>query len=122
MLQRYVRAVETADPVLLREIWDPGDAVSYVNPTQRLGTWQELEGFWLGFLGARFSTREFKPDSLAIRHAGDVAWVVFTWEFNATLKDGQPYRSRGWETQVYRRSDRGWRIAHAHYSALAPAQ
>lgn len=122
VLQQYVRAVNTADSDLLRTIWDPGDAASYVNPTQRLRTWEELERFWKGFLGGRFSAREFTPDSVAIRHLGDVGWVVFNWEFKATQRDGQPYRQRGWETQVYRRTDRGWRIVHAHYSVVGLRQ
>ncbi|HVT40003.1 MAG TPA: nuclear transport factor 2 family protein [Gemmatimonadaceae bacterium] len=122
VLQQYVRAVNNADPNLLREIWDTGTAASYVNPTQRLRTWEQLERFWRGFLGDRFSVRKFTPDSVAIRHVGDVAWVVFNWEFRATQRNGEPYNQHGWEPQVYLRSDRGWRIAHAHYSALALRQ
>lgn len=122
VLQQYVRAINDANSDSLRDIWDSGDAVSYVNPTQRLRTWEELERFWQGFLGGRFSAREFTPDSVAIQRLGDVAWVVFNWEFKATQRNGQPYQQHGWETQVYRRTDRGWRIAHAHYSALALQQ
>lgn len=122
VLQQYVRAINTADSDLLRTIWDSGDAASYVNPTQRLRTWVELERFWHGFLGSRFSTREFTPDSVAIQHVGDVAWVVFNWHFKAIQKNGELYEQRGWETQVYLRTDHGWRIAHAHYSAVALRQ
>jgi ketosteroid isomerase-like protein len=122
VLQQYVRAINNADPNLLREIWDAGPGASYVNPTQRLRTWEQLEGFWRGFLGDRFSAREFTPDSVTIRHVGGVAWVVFNWEFKATQKNEESYNQHGWETQVYLRSDRGWRIAHAHYSALALRQ
>lgn len=122
VLHEYVRAINNADSDLLRKIWDTGDAASYVNPTQRLGTWMELERFWQGFLGSRFATREFTPDSVAIRHAGDVAWVVFNWHFKATEKNAQLYEQHGWETQGYLMSDQGWRITHAHYSAPALRQ
>ena len=44
VLQQYVRAVNDADRDLLREIWDPGDGASYINPTQRLWTWDDLAG------------------------------------------------------------------------------
>jgi ketosteroid isomerase-like protein len=119
VLDRYVKAVNDADEGVLREIWAGPENVSYVNPIQRLRSWDELLGFWQGFLKKGFTQRELKPNNVAIQAAGDVAWAVFDWEFTATQVDGKPYQARGWETQVYRRTDRGWRLAHVHYSVPA---
>ena len=119
VLDRYVKAVNDADDTLLRELWADAEHVSYVNPMQRLRSWGELQGFWQGFLKNSFTQRELKPSNVAIQAVGDVGWAVFDWEFRATQTDGKASQSRGWETQVYRRTDRGWRIAHAHYSVPA---
>lgn len=118
-VDRYVKAVNDADEDSLRELWADPDNVSYVNPIQRLRSWGELQGFWQGFLKNTFTRRELKPNNVAIHAAGDVAWAVFDWEFIGTQVDGKPYQSHGWETQVYRRTDRGRRISHVHYSVPA---
>ena len=119
VLDRYVKSVNEADEAILRQLWVRPDDASYVNPMQRLRSWGEVQGFWQGFLKGGFTRRELKPDNVVINVAGDVAWAVFDWEFNAIQTDGKPMQSRGWETHVYRRTDRGWRITHAHYSVSA---
>jgi ketosteroid isomerase-like protein len=119
VLDRYVKAVNDADENLLRDLWAEPENPSYVNPIQRLRSWSELQGFWQGFLKNNFTRRELKPHNVAIQSAGDAAWAVFDWEFSGTQRDGKPFQSRGWETQVYRRTDRGWRLTHVHYSAAA---
>ena len=119
VLDKYVQAVKSADENLLREVWAQPENVSYVNPMQRLRSWGELQGFWQGFLKNSFTQRELTLNNVAIQASGDVAWVVFDWEFSGTQTDGKPSRSRGWETQVYQRTDRGWRIRHVHYSVAA---
>ena len=120
VLDRYVKAVNDADENLLRELWAQPDQVSYVNPMQRLRSWGELQGFWQGFLKNTFTRRDLRVSNVTIETAGDAAWVVVDWEFTGTLADGKLQQSRGWETQVYRRTNRGWRIAHVHYSVPAP--
>jgi ketosteroid isomerase-like protein len=114
-----VKAVNGADDQMLRDLWAEPERISYVNPMQRLRTWGELQGFWQGFLKNSFTRRELTLSNVAIQSIGDAGWAVFDWEFNATQTDGKPSQTRGWETQVYRRTDRGWRIAHAHYSVPA---
>src|SRR4051812_7742265 len=48
----------------------------------------------------------------------------FNWEFNAMLANNQPMTTKGRETQVLKKTDKGWRIVHVHYSApiTPPAQ
>jgi len=121
VLDRYQKAVNGADEQILRELWAEPERISYVNPMQRLRTWGELQGFWQGFLKNSFTQRELTVSNVNIQSGRDVGWAVFDWEFRAMQTDGKPSQTRGWETQVYRRTDRGWRIAHAHYSALAAA-
>jgi len=117
VLDRYVKAVNDADDAGLRELWAEPEKASFVSPMQRLGSWDELKGFWQGFLKSNFTQRELKPSNVTIHAVGDVAWAVFDWEFSATLADGKPFQSRGWETHVYQKTAQGWRIRHIHYSA-----
>jgi ketosteroid isomerase-like protein len=112
-------AVNDADKSLLRTIWTEGSDVSFVYPRGRLQSWKELESYWDAFLRANFSKRHLEPTNVAIRVEGNVAWVVFDWEFTATRTDGRPHKAQGWETQVFLRSDRGWRIAHVQISRTA---
>jgi ketosteroid isomerase-like protein len=119
VLDRYQKAVNGADEQILRELWAEPERISYVNPMQRLRTWEELQGFWQGFLKNNFTQRELTVSNVNIQSAGDVGWAVFDWKFRAMQTDGKPSLTRGWETQVYRKTDRGWRIAHAHYSVPA---
>jgi ketosteroid isomerase-like protein len=93
-----VKSVNEADEAILRELWVRADDASYVNPMKRLRSWGEVQGFWQGFLKGGFTRRELKPDNVVINVAGDVAWAVFDWEFNAIQTDGKPMQSRGWET------------------------
>jgi ketosteroid isomerase-like protein len=119
VLDRYVTSVNDADESVLRDLWVQPDDVSYVSPMQRLRSWNDLQGFWRGFLKGGFTRRELKPDNVVINVSGDVAWAVFDWEFNATQTDGKPIHTRGWETHVYQKTVRGWRIRHVHYSVPA---
>lgn len=117
VIDQYVQAVNTADYDLLREVWIPSDEISYVNPLGRLQSSEQLEEFWQAFITDTFSERELKPSNVAIHPAGSgAAWAVFDWEFDATMTDGQPFHTTGWETQIYRLTDAGWRIEHVHYS------
>jgi ketosteroid isomerase-like protein len=117
VLERYVKAVNEADDAGLRELWVEPEKASFVSPMQRMSSWDELQGFWLGFLKNSFSQRELKPSNFAIHSVGDAAWAVFDWEFSATMADGKPFQSRGWETHVYQKTEQGWRLRHIHYSA-----
>ena len=116
LLNKYVLIVNAADSGSLRLLWADPDKTSFVSPVQRFTTWKELQAFFDGFLKSSFTERQLALSNVAISSAGDAAWAVFDFEFNAKLKDGQPFLSRGWETHVYRRTDQGWRITHIHYS------
>ena len=84
----------------------------------RLQSWPELQGFW-NSLKTGYSKRELKPSNIVVRSAGDSAWAVLDWEFNGTQADGKPVQTKGWETQVYGKTDRGWRLRHVHFSSVA---
>lgn len=49
VLDRYVKAVNDADEEGLRKLWAQPDSASYVNPIQRLRSWDELQGSGAAF-------------------------------------------------------------------------
>ena len=119
ILDRYVKAVNDADENGFRELWAQPNDASYVNPLQRLRSWGELQGFWQSLMQRYSVRRELKATNVTIHTNGEAAWAVFDWDFAGIQADGKPYQSRGWETQVYRKTDQGWRLAHVHYSVPA---
>ena len=121
MLNEYVNAVNAGDERKLRALWFQPDTASYVTPIQRLQSWGDVERFWKSFLQDAFTTRDLKPSNVSITAVENVAWAAFDWEFTAAQRDGKTHTSRGWETQIYRRTPQGWRIAHIHYSVPPPS-
>jgi ketosteroid isomerase-like protein len=117
-ISRYAKAANDADEAAARDLWASPDLVSYVNPMMRLKSMDELLGFWQ-FLKTTYRTRELKPSNIVVQGKADIAWAVFDWEFTATDAAGKVTTTRGWETQVYQNTDRGWRLRHTHYSAPA---
>lgn len=54
---------------------------------------------------------------------GDSAWAEFYWDFNAKFrKDGSSITTHGRETQVYWKTQDGWRLVHVHYSGMPQTQ
>lgn len=113
----YVRSVSDADPVVGASVWGTTADVTSITPFGRIVGWESIrQQLYVDFLQKAFRERQLKRSNLNVRVDGDVAWAAFEWTFEATQADGQPMASRGFETQVYRRGDEGWRIAHMHYS------
>jgi ketosteroid isomerase-like protein len=50
---------------------------------------------------------------------GYVAWLTFTWVFDAAFKgNNQSIQTKGQETQLWRRRDGQWKLVHVHYSGM----
>ena len=47
----------------------------------------------------------------------DTAIVLFSYYTDCIRREnGEPYGSEGLETQVYKKQDGDWKLAHVHYS------
>ena len=118
VLDTYVQAVNRMDLDLLLTIWADPDDVSVVSPIGRVQSLADLEVFFQGFRDT-YTELEVQPSNVSIRTHGAAASVVYDYEVNGVATDGSPVNFKGWETQVQRHTQDGWRIAHVHYS-VAP--
>jgi ketosteroid isomerase-like protein len=119
--EKYLESVNKADTELASQVWSQSPDTSAVTPLGRTKGWESIrDGLYVNVLQKGFAERSLRPDNLAITVSGSTAWVVYDWTFTAKLADGQPYSSKGWESQVFAKTDGQWRIVHLHYSAAPP--
>lgn len=121
VFDKYVESVKMADPALAADVWSRGADVIAVTPFGRFQGWASVrDDIYVNVLQKAFSERKLEPSNVAIHTAGETAWLVFDWTFTAKSADGQPITTKGWESQVYRRTPAGWRIVALHYSVPPP--
>jgi uncharacterized protein (TIGR02246 family) len=124
LLEKYVKSVNAADTKLGAEVWDT--SASLIHPMGHEKGWEQIKtNFYENVMGKMFTKRELTAKDIAIHTLGDAAWLEFNWDFTATLSaNSQPMTSKGRETQVLKKTDRGWRVLHVHYSIpfTPPAQ
>lgn len=121
LVEKYLQSVKTADVTLASEVWLQSPDISMVTPFGRFQGWESVrDGVYVNVLQKAFVERNLEPHNLAIRVSGNVAWAVFDWIFTAKLPNGQPYTSKGWESHVYQKTDKGWTLVHLHYSVPPP--
>lgn len=111
----YLRALEAADVALAAQVWLQSSDVQVVTPVGRFQGWDGVKEIWAR-TQKEFSERKIHATNVAIVVAGDAAWLVYDFVFQATHADGTPVVLNGWESHGYQRTADGWRIAHLHYS------
>jgi ketosteroid isomerase-like protein len=119
LLDTYVKSVNAADVTLASTIWLQSPDIVVVTPLGRTEGWDGVQrDLYVNFLQKAFLERDLRPSNVHIHVNGNSAWAVFDWSFTATLANGQAFSSKGRESHVYEKTDRGWRITHLHYSGL----
>jgi ketosteroid isomerase-like protein len=121
LLDTYFKSVNAADVTLASTIWLQSPDIVVVTPLGRTEGWDSVQrDLYVDFLQKAFLERDLRPSNVRIHVNGNSAWAVFDWSFTAKLANGQPFASKGRESHVYEKTDRGWRITHLHYSGLPP--
>ena len=119
VLDTYFKSVNAADVTLASTIWLQSPDIVVVTPLGRTEGWDGVQrDLYVNFLQKAFLERDLRPSNVHIHVNGNSAWAVFDWSFTATLANGQAFSSKGRESHVYEKTDRGWRITHLHYSGL----
>ena len=120
LIARYAQSIDAADTALGSEIWSKSPEVSFIHPRGHERGWEAVKrNFYEQTMGATFSERKLNVRDVAVHVLGDAAWAEFYWDFAAKLRaNGQPLTTSGRETQVFRKADGRWELAHVHYSAM----
>ena len=119
VLDTYFKSVNAADVTLASTIWLQSPDIVVVTPLGRTEGWDGVQrDLYVNFLQKAFLERDLRPSNVHIHVNGNSAWAVFDWNFTAKLANGQAFTSKGRESHVYEKTDRGWRITHLHYSGL----
>lgn len=119
VLDTYFKSVNAADVTLASTIWLQSPDIVVVTPLGRSEGWDSVQrDLYVNFLQKAFLERDLRPSNVRIHVNGNSAWAVFDWNFTAKLANGQAFTSKGRESHVYEKTDRGWRITHLHYSGL----
>jgi len=121
VFENYIKSVNAADLALGADVWVQSADVVAVTPFGRFQGWDQVrDEVYIKFLQQSLTERDLQPSNVSVHTMGDSAWLAFDWVFKGKLAIGQPIESKGWESHVYQRTDRGWKIVHLHYSVPPP--
>ena len=118
IIDAYCKTINDDDLELVNEIWSHGDEVSFIGPSGRYSTYNEIrDNFVHGVFGVNFTKRNLQKEELSITVYGDAAWAEFNWVFDATRNDGSPHNTKGRESQFFHKENGQWKLVHIHYSS-----
>jgi ketosteroid isomerase-like protein len=106
-------ALHNGDPALRRAIWSRSEPVSVLGAWRNAHGLREVEDLFAE-LGQSFSDcTSYTFELLAYDVVGDMAYTAGLEHTSASV-DGQPRTYTLRATQVYRREDGEWQVAHRH--------
>lgn len=107
------RALHNGDASLRRALWSRNEPVSVLGAWRNANGQQELDQLFTS-LGKSFSDcRSFELELLAYDVMGDMAYTAGLEHTSASV-DGKPRTYTLRVTQMYRREEGEWRVAHRH--------
>jgi ketosteroid isomerase-like protein len=110
-------AMHNGDAAPRREIWSRSEPVSVMGAWRNAYGRQELEELFTALAGKFSNCTAYAFDLQALDVAGDMAFTAGL-EHTSTSVDGEPRTYTLRATQVYRREDGMWRVAHRHADAV----
>ena len=117
IIDEYVKTINNDDTLLVNQIWSHDAEVSFIGPSGRYSTYNEIrDNFVHGVFGKNFTKRNLQKEELTITVYGDAAWAEFNWVFDATRNDGSPHNTKGRESQFFHKENGEWKLVHIHYS------
>jgi Xaa-Pro aminopeptidase len=124
LIEKYAKSVSEADTALAAQVWWDSPEVSFIHPLGHEHGFEQIkQNVYTRLMGETFSERRLSVHDVSIHAFGDSAWAEFYWDFVAKFrKDGSPITTHGRETQLYRKTERGWRLVHVHYSGMPVTQ
>ncbi|HVN58470.1 MAG TPA: nuclear transport factor 2 family protein [Bacteroidales bacterium] len=118
LVSQYVKSINDADTSLALAIWAKTADISHFNPQGTFYGWDGVKKVYRTFKD-NFTSRNLTFSDLRYSYSNEVSWVTFRWKFEGTLKStNQLARTRGLETQVWKKVNHEWRLVHVHYSEV----
>jgi ketosteroid isomerase-like protein len=106
-------ALHNGDPSPRRALWSRSEPVSVLGAWRNAFGQAELDELFTS-LGASFSNcTSYRFELLAYDVVGDMAYTAGLEHTSASV-DGRPRSYTLRATQLYRREDGGWKVAHRH--------
>ncbi|WP_248922302.1 YybH family protein [Olsenella intestinalis] len=120
LVNAYVESIHAADEERFAALWcgRDDDTMISINKDYR-GQEAICKDFYTNGLHRMYRYIALvADDEPSVRPlADDVCVVVFRYHTECVRAEtGEPYGIKGTETQVMRRTERGWKLAHVHYS------
>lgn len=120
VLSKYKTSINKADLELDRSIFLDSEEITFIHPRGHQKGWESIQEGIYNMFGGRFSNRNLQSYDEQIILYDNIAVVEFYWIFDATFSDGSndTMQTKGRETQVMKKINDQWKIAHVHYSGM----
>lgn len=118
LVQDYADAVRTQDEKAFKSLWTGEDTDIEISGTKLFqGVESIYQDFLIDLIQKKYSSIILVNDGLqAYLLTENVAVVVFKYHTECIVREsGEPYGIAGLETQVLKKTEAGWRIAHIQY-------
>jgi ketosteroid isomerase-like protein len=109
-------AVHNGDAGPRRAIWSRNDPVTVLGAWKNASGQQELEHLFAGLAESFSDCTSYELELLEAEVRGDTAYTV-CFEHTSASVNGVPRTYTLRATQIYRREDGAWKVAHRHGSA-----
>jgi ketosteroid isomerase-like protein len=123
LVARQVEAINGRDMQALARIWSQQDDILMfdVAPPGRFKGWPEIARSF-NTLFEKAGELHMTVENLEVREAGGtLATATYDWALTGKVGEA-PLEDRGQATEIYRHEKDGWKLMHAHYSAVPPDQ
>ncbi|EMY35643.1 hypothetical protein D477_003073 [Arthrobacter crystallopoietes BAB-32] len=106
-------ALHNGDAAPRRALWSRNEPVSVLGAWRNAFGQQELNKLFVELAGQFFDCTSYRFELLAYEVVGDMAFTAGLEHTSASV-DGEPRSYVLRATQVYRREDGEWKVAHRH--------
>src|SRR5262245_59889986 len=123
LIARQVEAINGRDMQALSRIWSQQDDILLfdVAPPGRFHGWPEIARSF-NMLFEKASDLHMTVENVQVQDSGTLATATYDWAMTGKVGE-TALEDRGQATEIYRREKEGWKLMHAHYSAVpVPAE
>jgi uncharacterized protein (TIGR02246 family) len=121
LVARQVEAINGRDMQGLARVWSQQDDILLfdVAPPGRFKGWPEIARSFNN-LFEKAGELHMTVENVEVRDGGGtLATATYDWVLSGKVGE-TPLEDRGQATEIYRHEKDGWRLMHAHYSAVPP--